>query len=47
MQISHQNLANIFFSDHALFFVQTFSATLLNKNEKQTNAIWGKMTIWR
>ena len=36
MQISHQNLANIFFSDYALFFVQTFSTTLLNKYEKQT-----------
>ena len=47
MQISHQNLANIFFSDRVLFFVQTFSITLFNKKEKQTNAIWDKMGIWR
>ena len=46
MQISHQNLTNIFFSDHA-FFYQTFFTTLLNKKEKQTNAMWGKITIWR
>ena len=47
MQISHRNLANIFFSDHTLFFVQAFSTMLLNKKEKQTNATWDKMTIWR
>ena len=45
MQISHHNLANIFFSDHTLFFVQTFSTTFLHKKEKQAIAIWDKMTI--
>ena len=39
MQISHQNLADVFFPDGVHFFVQTFSTTLLNKKAKQANAI--------